>query len=123
MEEQLKYMDYLWVQADDDVVTVGITEEGLEGFDDIETLLLPDENSKITEDEVCGNLETDQGPFSLFSPIDGTVIEINEAVVENPKMIFEDPTGDGWLFRVEAENITQVNELAAKLEAEEEDDE
>jgi len=115
VDEQLIFMDYLWVQTEDDLVTVGVNEEGLEGFDQIEGLNLPTENTEVVENEVCGELETDQGPFNLYSPLDGTIIEINETVVQNPKLIVDDPLGDGWLFRVEPSNPSDLENLAERL--------
>ncbi|MCB0391364.1 MAG: glycine cleavage system protein H [Bdellovibrionales bacterium] len=115
MDDLIKYMDYLWVAAEDNIVTVGINEEGLEGFDEVETANLPDENTEVATDEVCGDLETDQGPFNLYSPVDGIVIEVNEAVVQNPKIIIDDPLGDGWLYRIEANNADQIEELPDRL--------
>ena len=115
MEEQIKYMNYMWVAVDDDIVTVGINDEGLEDFDMVEGVSMPVENTNVTGDEVCGGLETDQGPVNLYSPVDGMVIEVNEAVVQNPKLIFDDPFGDGWLFRVEASDPEQIEELPDRL--------
>ena len=115
MEDLIKYMDYMWIAADDNIVTVGINEEGLEGFDDIETAKMPEENTEVATDEVCGELDTDQGPFNLYSPVDGMVIEINEAVTQNPKLIIDDPLGDGWLYRIEANNVDQIEDLPDRL--------
>lgn len=115
MEEMISYMNYLWVQVDDNIITVGVTEEGLEAFDEVEKATLPLENTEVTADDVCGELDTDQGPFSLFSPIDGTVVEINEAVIQNPNLIIEDALGDGWLFKVEASDPDQIEELPDRL--------
>ena len=98
----------MWVAVDDDIVTVGINDEGLEDFDMVESVSMPVENTNVTVDEVCGELETDQGPVNLYSPVDGMVIEVNEAVVQNPKLIFDDPFGDGWLFHVNASDPEKI---------------
>lgn len=121
MEEFITYMDYLWVQAEDDIITLGINEDGLDGFDSIETINLPTENTETTPGEVCGDLDTDQGPLNLYSPIDGVVIEVNEAVVQNPQLIVEDPYGDGWLIRIEANDPEQISNLADRIKAEDEE--
>ena len=121
MDEIIKYMDYMWVTVEDNIVTVGINEEGLEGFDEVETVNMPEENTEVATDEVCGELETDQGPFNLYSPIDGMVIEVNEAVVQNPQIIIDEPLGDGWLFRVEASQPDQIEELPDRLKQNDEE--
>lgn len=110
-DEFLPYMGYEWLQIEDDTVTIGISEEGLSELSDITAVKLPAENEDVTPDEVCGEIETDEGAMNLYSPVEGRVIEINAAVVENPNLIMEDPFGDGWLFRVEAEDIDDLDEL------------
>jgi len=110
-EEFIPYMGYEWLQIEDDIVTIGISEEGLSELTDISAVSLPSENEEVSPDEVCGEIETDEGSLNLYCPVEGTVIEINQAVVENPSLIMEDPYGDGWLFRVEASDPEDLDEL------------
>ncbi len=110
-EEFIPYMGYEWLQVEDDTVTIGISEEGLSELSEITAVNLPAENEEVSADEICGELDTEEGPMNLYSPVEGKVVEINAAVVENPSLIFEDPTGDGWLFKVEATNPEELEEL------------
>jgi glycine cleavage system H protein len=112
-DEFIPYMVYEWLQVEDGTVTIGISEEGLSELSDITSVKLPAESEEVTPDEVCGEIETDEGALNLYSPIEGKVIEINAAVVENPSLIMEDPYGDGWLFRVEAGNSDDLDELTS----------
>ncbi len=105
-------MVYEWLQIEDETVTIGISEEGLSELTEITAVNLPAENQEVTPDEICGEIETEEGPLNLYSPVEGKVIEINGAVVENPKLIFEDPYGDGWLFRVEPNDPEDLDEVA-----------
>jgi glycine cleavage system H protein len=113
MKDLITYMGYEWVMVEDGIVTVGINDQGLEEFTDINAANLPAENEEVIPDEVCGELDTDQGPMNLYSPIEGQVVEVNEAVLENPSLIMEDAYGDGWLFRVEPKNASDLDELAS----------
>ncbi len=110
-DEFIPFMVYEWLQVEDGSVTIGISEEGLEELAEVSAVNLPSEGEEIGADEVCGEIETESGPLNLYSPVDGKVVEINAAVVENPQLIFEDPYGDGWLFRVEAKNADDLDEL------------
>ncbi len=110
-EDFIPYMGYEWLQVEDETVTIGISEEGLSELSDISTVKLPSENEEVTPDEVCGEIETDEGALNLYCPVEGKVIEINAAVVENPSLIMEDPYGDGWLFRVEPNNPEDLDDL------------
>jgi glycine cleavage system H protein len=112
-DELITYMGYEWILVDDGVITIGINDQGLEEFTEIEAVNIPAENDEVIPDEVCGDLDTDQGPMNLYCPIEGHVVEINEAVVENPALIMEDPYGDGWLFKVEPKNASDLDEIAS----------
>jgi len=111
------FMGYMWVQDEDGIITIGINEEGLEDFEEITSVDLPAEHDKVEADEVCGTVETDDGPLDIYSPVSGTVIEVNSAVIEDPSLIQEDPFEEGWLIRVE------TSESLDEDEDEDEDDE
>lgn len=110
-DDFVPFMAYEWLQIEDGTVTIGVSEEGLEELTDISAVNLPAEGEEVGADEVCGEVETESGPLNLYSPVEGKVVEINAAVVENPQLLFEDPYGDGWLFRVEANNSDDLDEL------------
>ncbi len=110
-DEFIPFLAYEWLQVEDGSCTIGISEEGLEELTEVSAISLPAEGDEVSADEVCGEIETESGPLNLYSPVDGKVVEINAAVVENPQLIFEDPYGDGWLFRVEAKDPEDLDEL------------
>lgn len=111
-DEFIPFMGYQWLQIEDDTVTIGISEEGLSELADISSINLPTENEEVDADEICGEIDTDEGPLNLYAPVDGRIIEVNVAVVENPNLLLEDPLGDGWLFRLEANSHDDLEELA-----------
>jgi glycine cleavage system H protein len=111
------FMGYLWIHNEDGIVTIGINEEGLADFDEISSVDLPPEHEKVEADEVCGTVETDDGPLDIYSPVSGTVIEVNSAVIDDPSLIQEDPFEEGWLIRIEASE-----ELDEDEDEEDEDD-
>lgn len=117
------FMGYLWIQEEDGIVTIGINEEGLADFDEITSVDLPAEHDKVEADEVCGTVETDDGPLDIYSPVSGTVIEINSAVIDDPSLIQEDPFEEGWLIRVEASEALDEDEEEEDEGDEEEDEE
>ena len=104
MGEVRNFMGYLWVQEEDGIVTIGINEDGLEDFEEITSVQRPPEGEKIEADVVLGTIETDDGPLDIYSPVAGTVLEINSAAVEDPALIQEEPYDEGWLIRIEAED-------------------
>lgn len=112
-EQYRNFMEYLWVQKEDNVFTVGLNEDALDEIEKINSLELPPEGETVDPDIAVGTIETDKGAMDLFSPVSGTVLEINSTVVEDPTLIQDDPY-DAWLFKIESED---------DLEDEDEDDE
>ncbi len=102
--EQKNFMGYMWLQEEDGIITVGINEEGLSDFEEISSVELPSEADKVESDVVIGTIETDDGPLDIYSPVDGTILEVNTSVIENPSLIQEDCYDEGWLVRIEAES-------------------
>lgn len=110
-DEFIPFMGYEWLQIEDDTLSIGINEEGLSEITDITAVNLPAEGDDVVADEICGELETEEGPLNIYCPVDGKVIEVNAAVLENPSLIQEDPFGDGWLFKVEASNPDELEDI------------
>jgi glycine cleavage system H protein len=117
------FMGYLWVREEDGIITIGINEDGLEDFEEISSIELPAEQEKVDSDVVIGTLETDDGPLDIYSPVSGTVVEINSQVVDDPSMIMEDPYEEGWLIRIEADEDLDDEDEDDEDDDDDEDDE
>ncbi|MBC7457429.1 MAG: glycine cleavage system protein H [Bdellovibrionaceae bacterium] len=94
-------MHYLWYSEQDGVITIGINEDGLQDITEINSIDLPQEQDEIDADSPIGTLDSDDGQLDIFSPVKGTVIEVNSQVLENPEIILEDSYEEGWLLRIE----------------------
>lgn len=103
----------LWYSEEDGIITIGINEDGLEDITEINTIDLPPEQEKVEADTAFGSVESDDGTIDIVSPFDGTIIEVNSQVVDDPAVLMEDPYEEGWLVRVE---------VAGEIDDEEEDD-
>lgn len=123
MKEQYKnfMQGSFWFQKEDNIYTVGLTEDALEDFDEISGLELPPEGEIVEAEGVCGSLETDEGPVDLYAPVSGTISEVNSTIVEDPSLIQDDPY-DAWLFKIESEDEFE-EEDEEDLDDEDEDDE
>ena len=109
----IAYMGHQWVTIEGEVVTVGFMEEALDELDAIIKVDLPTENDSVEKDEICGELETKDGSLNIYAPVEGTVLEVNTAITDNPDLIHEDPYGDGWVVKIEAANPDDVKELTS----------
>jgi len=106
-EDVRTFMGYMWIHEEDGIVTIGINEDALEDFESISSVELSAEQEKVDADTVVGTLETDDGPLDIYSPVTGTVIEINSQVIDDPSIIIEDPFEEGWLIRIEADEDSE----------------
>ncbi|MDO8106083.1 glycine cleavage system protein GcvH [Isoptericola sp. b441] len=97
---ELQYTaEHEWVAAGDPA-TVGITAHAADALGDVVYLELPEVGATITAGEVCGEIESTKSVSELFAPVDGTVVEVNSAAVDDPSVVNADPYGAGWLLRV-----------------------
>jgi glycine cleavage system H protein len=109
----IAYMGHQWVSVEGEVITVGLMEEALAELDAIIKVDLPAENESVEKDEICGELETKDGSLNIYAPVEGTVLEVNAAISDNPELIQEDPYGEGWVIKIEAANPDDIKELTS----------
>ena len=111
-QELMYTKDHEWAQIDDNVVSVGITEYAQDALGEVVFVELPEEGHKVTQNEPFGVVESVKSVSDLYAPISGTVVEVNEALLESPGQVNDDPYGDGWLIRIEMDS---EKELAALM--------
>jgi glycine cleavage system H protein len=103
---ELQYTsDHEWVLVDGSTATVGITEYAADKLGDVVFVELPDVGSAVASGTVVGEIESTKSVGELFAPVDGTVLEANEAVVDAPELVNSDPFGEGWLIKVSFESL------------------
>jgi glycine cleavage system H protein len=105
-----------WVSLDRDVATIGVTDFAQSELGDITYLELPEIGDAIALDQAFGIIESVKAANDIFSPVDGEVVERNEAVVAAPEVINASPFDDAWLVRV---RVADPQQLDALLTAEE----
>jgi glycine cleavage system H protein len=97
----LQYLDtHEYVRIDGDIVTIGITAFAIDQLGDIVFLDLPDVGSQLEKGSTCGSIESVKAVEDLYAPLNGEVLERNEAAIEAPESLIEDPYVKGWLFKV-----------------------
>ncbi len=110
--EDLYYTkDHEWAQVDENIVTVGITEFAQDSLGEIVYVELPEEGSKVTQNESFGVIESVKAASDLYSPVSGTVIEVNASLMDNPSVLNDDPMNEGWLIRIEMDTEKELANL------------
>lgn len=107
---ELKYTEeHEWLRLDEDGnVTVGISEFAQEQLGDVVYVELPQLNQVIHTGEDVSVIESVKAAGDIKAPLDGTVIEINELLSEQPETVNSDPLGDGWFFRARPDNAEDL---------------
>ena len=122
----LRYTEeHEWIRLEGDVGTVGITDHAQEALGDIVFVELPEVGRKVNRgDEACA-IESSKAASDIYAPAGGTVVEVNQAVADNPALVNEDPYGKGWIYKIRLANPKELDGLmdakayAAKVAQEE----
>ena len=110
-ENLLYTKEHEWVKKEDGQVTIGITDFAQSQLGDIIFLELPEVGQKIVSGEPFGEIEAVKTVSELYAPINGTVIEINEDLEDNPDNINQDCYGSGWIIKVELDGALDKDNL------------
>jgi glycine cleavage system H protein len=107
--ENLQYTkEHEWVLVDGDTATVGITKYAADALGEIVYVDLPKVGSNTSYMKICGEIESTKSVGELYAPMDGEVVEANNALTSSPETINEDPFGAGWLIKI---RYTQLPDL------------
>lgn len=106
--------EHQWLRLEEDeedVVTVGMTERGVAELGDLVFAELPEEGATVVAEEIIIVIEGEDETAEIMAPLDGKIVEVNEALEEDPGLIAEDPMGAGWLFRMRMESREEYDAL------------
>ena len=110
--EGLKYHpEHDWAKLNGDTATIGITWYAQDALGEIVHFEPPVEGSSVAKDESYGEVESVKAVSDIVSPLSGEVTEVNQAVVDEPEKINEDPYGDGWLIKVRLSDPSEIDGL------------
>ena len=113
--EHLKYTEeHEWVEMENNVARVGITDYAQSELGDIVFVELPGVGTEVSQGSVFGTIEAVKTVSDLYAPLGGKVVEVNEELVDQPEKINESPYGDGWMIKIE---VTDTDEATSLMEA------
>ena len=108
----LKYTkDHEWISIDGNIATVGITDFAQRELGDIVYIEVETIGEKLNADDVFGTVEAVKTVSDLFLPMTGKIIEFNESLDSSPEDVNTDPYGNGWMVKIEIENIDELDNL------------
>ncbi|MGL6038987.1 MAG: glycine cleavage system protein GcvH [Soonwooa sp.] len=109
---ELKYTkDHEWVRFEDNVATIGITDFAQSELGDIVFVDVDTVDDDLAAGDVFGSVEAVKTVSDLFLPVEGTVIEFNEKLEDEPELLNSDPYGDGWIIKLQLKEGTDLSSL------------
>ncbi|NJN51719.1 MAG: glycine cleavage system protein GcvH [Gammaproteobacteria bacterium] len=110
---ELKYAaSHEWARLEDDgTVTVGISDHAQNALGDVVYVELPELDALVEAGEEAGVVESVKAASDIYAPVSGTVIAINSVLEDAPETVNQDPYGDGWFFRIEPNDVADLDEL------------
>ena len=99
--ETLQYTkEHEWLSQSGDVITMGITDFAPSALGDIVYVQLPKVGDSVQAGAICGEVESTKSVSEIYSPVTGSVTEVNSALVSNPELLNSDPYGAGWIAKI-----------------------
>ena len=92
--------EHEWLREEDGLMLVGITAHASEQLGDVVFVELPDVGTVVTKDEEIVVIESVKAASDILAPLDGEIVEVNEALTDNPGMVNDDPMGEAWFFKM-----------------------
>ena len=111
--EELKYTEsHEWVRDEGSgLITVGITDHAQASLGDLVFIEVPEIESSVGPGEACCVVESVKAASDVYCPVAGEISEVNGLLADEPELVNTDPYEDGWLFRVQCENIADLGSL------------
>ena len=108
----LRYTDdHEWARLEGDTVTVGITEFAQDQLGELVFVELPTLGGAVTQGDDAAVVESVKAAGEVKSPVSGTIMEINESLVDTPEKVNDDPMGEGWIYKVAIADPTEWESL------------
>ena len=102
----MKYTeDHEWLRVEGEYVVVGITEHAATQLGDIVFVELPEVETLVTEGDEVVVIESVKAASDILAPVTGEIVAVNEALVDNPGLVNEDPLGAAWFFKIKIEDL------------------
>jgi glycine cleavage system H protein len=115
----LKYdKEHEWLKADGDVAAIGITDFAQDQLGEVVYVDLPAVGDEVAAGEAFGEIESVKSVSELYSPVSGSIVEVNDALDGKPESVNEDAYGDGWMVKVKMSDASEVDAMMSAADYE-----
>lgn len=103
--------EHEWVEVEGKIATVGITEYAQQQLGDVVFVDVPVEGKQFDKGDEAAVVESVKAASDVYSPVSGTIVEGNEVLADEPGLVNSDPEGDGWFFKLELSDASELDSL------------
>ncbi|GEO40727.1 glycine cleavage system H protein [Skermanella aerolata] len=103
--------DHEWIKLDGEVATVGITDYAQQQLGDVVFVELPEVGRNVVAGKEAAVVESVKAASEVYAPVAGDVVEVNEALADDPALVNRDPQGEGWFVKLRIENQGDLDDL------------
>lgn len=103
--------DHEWLQIADGIATVGITKHAVEQLGDLVFVDLPEAGATLARNDAAATVESVKAASDVYCPLDGEVVEVNDAIRNDPSIVNADPQAGGWFFKLKLANAADAEGL------------
>lgn len=105
----LKYSkEHEWVRLEGDIATVGISNFAQEQLGDVVFVELPDVGKQVVQNGDAAVVESVKAASEVYAPLTGEIVEVNAALEDDPELVNQSPTGDGWFMKIRLSDASQL---------------
>ena len=110
--EDLKYhADHDWARIEGDQATFGITWYAQDALGEVVFFDPPEVGASVSKDDSYAEVESVKAVSDVFAPLSGEIVEVNEALADNPEKVNQDPYGEGWMVKVRLSDPSELDQL------------
>ena len=114
---EVKYSkEHEWIKLEGDTAIIGITKHATEMLGDIVFTELPEKGSNVEKDGTAGVVESTKAASDVYTPVSGEVVDTNQAIVDDPSKINQDPENTAWFFKLKIKDKSEIDSLMNKDE-------
>ena len=110
---ELRYAaSHEWARTEEDgTITVGISDHAQDALGDVVYVEHPEVGQQLVAAQEAGVVESVKAASDIYAPVSGTVVAVNESLEDTPELVNQDPYGDGWFFRIEPDDASDLAQL------------
>ena len=103
--------DHEWLRVEGDLVVVGITEHAATQLGDVVFVELPEVEAMVARGDEVVVIESVKAASDILAPLDGEIVEVNDALVDKPRLVNDDPLGAAWFFKIKVDDLSVLDEF------------